>query len=142
MLFTGYINAEKLEQDHPCVIDIIRQRFLAAPSPPDAPYILQDENSAVADHSQARQVTTVLKHLNNKTKGFFVECGASDGEFVSNTLYMENVLKWDGILIEAESNAYETLLTRNRKAWKVPACLATEPYPMQVIPRREKPAMI
>jgi hypothetical protein len=31
-----------------------------------------------------------------------VECGAGDGETLSNTLFMERKLKWQGVLIEAD----------------------------------------
>ena len=34
--------------------------------------------------------------------GFFVECGALDGETRSNTLILEEELEWNGILIEAD----------------------------------------
>ena len=34
--------------------------------------------------------------------GFFVECGAFDGETRSNTLNLERDLGWTGVLIEAD----------------------------------------
>ena len=128
-----YMNDNKLAQDHPCVINTIRRQFLEPPSPLNVPYQLTDASSTQSDHSQAGQVTDILNYLKNKTSGFFIECGANDGEFVSNTLYMESALKWEGILIEASSDNYKVLQSRNRKAWKSPACLSTEPYPTKVI---------
>ena len=38
----------------------------------------------------------------NQKNGFFVECGAFDGETRSNTLILEEELEWNGILIEAD----------------------------------------
>ena len=34
------MNALRLQQDHPCVIEMIRKHFLIAPSPPHVPYKL------------------------------------------------------------------------------------------------------
>jgi hypothetical protein len=68
-----------------------------------------------------------------QTEGFFVECGAADGEQVSNTLYMERYLGWGGILIEADTKFYERLMTRKRKALALHACLSLEPFPTKVI---------
>lgn len=61
-----------------------------------------------------------------------MECGASDGEFLSNTVYLERFVNWTGILIEPEPLSYEHLLQRKRKSWTVPACLSLEPYPTEV----------
>lgn len=69
-----------------------------------------------------------------QTNGFFIECGGYDGEFLSNTLFMERYLGWSGLLIEADRKAFNKLLTRNRKAYTTPVCLSTELYPIQVSP--------
>lgn len=61
-----------------------------------------------------------------------MECGALDGEFTSNTLYMERKLNWNGVLIEANPSTYNELLKRHRKAWTLPICLSLEPYPTEV----------
>ncbi|XP_046637705.1 protein Star-like, partial [Daphnia pulicaria] len=68
-----------------------------------------------------------------QTNGFFIECGALDGEFLSNTLYMERSLNWTGILIEADQKAFSQLAGRNRKAYSLPVCLSTKPYPVEVV---------
>lgn len=65
-------------------------------------------------------------------EGFFVECGALDGDWLSNSLYLERSLKWTGLLIEANPTSYQKLLSRNRKSWTLPVCLSLEPYPTQV----------
>lgn len=64
-----------------------------------------------------------------KEKGFFIECGALDGQVRSNTLFMEQHLGWQGILIEADPKNYQKLLEKNRRAWSVPACLSTSTSP-------------
>ena len=60
------MNANKLAQDHPCVIDTIRRLYLDEPSPIDVPYNLSDASAAQSDKSQAGQVSTVLGYLKNK----------------------------------------------------------------------------
>lgn len=64
--------------------------------------------------------------------GFFVDVGAFNGENSSNTLYMEKVLDWKGILIEPNPTSYELLKTKNRRAWSLPACISIKPYPALV----------
>lgn len=67
-----------------------------------------------------------------QTNGFFVECGALDGENLSNTLYMERFLNWTGVLIEADPQVLSTLMTRKRKSSILPVCLSDDPYPQEV----------
>ena len=38
---------------------------------------------------QANQVEILLDIFENKQNGFFIEAGAHDGEYLSNTLYLE-----------------------------------------------------
>lgn len=51
--------------------------------------------------SQAAQDKWVEDMTEGKTGGFFVEVGAYDGIHSSNTYYLEQVLGWRGICIEA-----------------------------------------
>lgn len=39
---TDYINEQKLAQDHPCVIELIRNMYMSQPSPRHVPYNLTD----------------------------------------------------------------------------------------------------
>ena len=74
----------------------------------------------------------LLLFVRFQTNGFFIECGGYDGEFLSNTLYMERWLGWSGLLIEADKKAFGRLISRNRKAYTSPVCLSTKLYPRQV----------
>ena len=71
----------------------------------------------------------ILEHLKGKTGGFFIECGANDGEFQSNTMYLESKMGWTGLLVEASPVLSRKLLARNRKVsstFKVFALIRTE----------------
>ncbi len=66
-------------------------------------------------HSQLAQDQWVLDRLNQKERGFFIEIGAYDGVYHSNTLTLEQ-LGWKGILIEADREASKQA-TQNRQAF-------------------------
>ena len=53
------------------------------------------------------------KLFNYKTNGFFIELGANDGLFQSNTAFFEKNRNWKGILIEPSKKAFE-LCKKNR----------------------------
>uniref|UniRef100_A0A0N8DYR3 Uncharacterized protein n=1 Tax=Daphnia magna TaxID=35525 RepID=A0A0N8DYR3_9CRUS len=122
-----YANANKLQQDHPCVIQLIRRDYLRPPASKSLAYQMDHPESIDPSDGQSK---AILKILQNKRRGFFIEAGGFDGEFLSNTLFMERSLQWSGLLIEADKKAYSKLLKRNRKAFSSPACLSTKPYPM------------
>ena len=48
-----------------------------------------------------------LNEIFNKKGGFFIELGANDGLFQSNTAYLEKKMEWSGILIEPSLKGYE-----------------------------------
>ncbi|KZS12671.1 Uncharacterized protein APZ42_022814 [Daphnia magna] len=124
-----YVNSHQLQQDHPCVIDIIRRKYLHSPSAVNGSVFV--ERTDVIDPS-AGQSSIVVPHLNNKTGGFFVECGAGDGETLSNTYYMEKQLKWQGVLIEADRKSFSRILASKRQSYALPVCLSLKPYPTEV----------
>ena len=64
--------------------------------------------------------------------GFFVECGALDGETRSNTLYMERFLGWTGLLVEADPSNFKKVLSKQRNAWAVNVCLNSRNVKSQV----------
>ena len=64
--------------------------------------------------------------------GFFIECGALDGETRSNTLVFEKELGWKGLLVEGDPKNFELVKKKNRKAWSANVCLSTKPYPNKV----------
>ncbi|XP_021966736.1 uncharacterized protein LOC110861910 [Folsomia candida] len=71
----------------------------------------------------------VLK--DKKTGGFFVECGANDGEFMSNTIALEKDQQWSGLLIEGSPLLSKILRRKRRNAWVADVCL-TGRYPERI----------
>ena len=71
----------------------------------------------------------------NKTNGFFIESGALDGQFLSNTLWLEQNFNWTGLLIEPDNLNYKDLREKNRKSWLSNSCISTELYPKKVFLR-------
>ena len=60
-------------------------------------------------------VDNLKKYLDFKN-GFFIEVGAHDGVFQSNTLNLEKNLGWTGVLIEPSLNAYLECLKNRPKS--------------------------
>lgn len=54
-----------------------------------------------------------LNNIFNKKGGFFIELGANDGLFQSNTAFLEKEMEWTGILIEPSLKGYQ-LCIKNR----------------------------
>jgi FkbM family methyltransferase len=86
----------------------------AAPRPDDT----LDNHAA----SQLGQDLWVLERTNNKTGGFFVEFGATDGVIFSNSLLLEKEFGWTGICAEPNPDFYEKLET-NRACIVSPDCI-------------------
>ena len=78
--------------------------------------------------SQYMQDRFIDKLFDNKRRGFFVEVGAYDGETGSNTLLLERLRKWNGILIEANPYNFKSMLNLDRKCYMINSCVSrTEP---------------
>jgi len=60
-------------------------------------------------YSQFGEDEFLHKNYLNYRNGFFIELGASSGDYSSNTKFFENELGWNGILIEP-TNQYEQLI--------------------------------
>jgi len=55
------------------------------------------------DASQVGQSRFVDTLLSGRRDGFFIECGAADGEVYSNSLFFELERNWTGLLIEVST---------------------------------------
>ncbi|CAL4236616.1 unnamed protein product, partial [Meganyctiphanes norvegica] len=119
------------------LLSVIREKYIMPPS--TARYKLRFNESErdgfgyrlYEGEFSYQWCTKIIKSLffNMKNAGFFVEAGALDGEFLSNTLYLETQLSWTGLLVESDGDSYRELLKKNRRAWSSHSCLATKPYP-------------
>ena len=89
-------------------------------------------NSGRKHFSQIGQSEWVDERLKQRRNGFFVECGAFDGETYSNSLFFELERNWTGLLVEANPNNYRTLLEKNRNAYVLGACLSPTRLPGQL----------
>lgn len=73
-----------------------------------------------------------LKHKN----GFFVDVGAHDGVFLSNTFFFENELNWSGVCVEPSKQSQ--FLIKNRPNSKVFNCCACPlEFNNQIVRHRE-----
>jgi FkbM family methyltransferase len=61
--------------------------------------------------------------FNFKEEGFFLDIGAHDGIYISNTLLLERKFGWNGICIEANPYSFEQL-QQNRKCRTINVALA------------------
>ncbi|KAK2154876.1 hypothetical protein LSH36_255g03008 [Paralvinella palmiformis] len=80
--------------------------------------------SAKNGSAPSDQWRVVDKALRQKTNGFFVECGATDGVTFSDTLHFERSRNWTGLLVEAEPTAFADLLRNKRDSFVTNACLS------------------
>ena len=70
---TEYANDKKLQQDHPCVIRLIREKYLRQPADKNLPYQLDHPERIDSSDGQAKDIRNILKNkviyyiqLNNK----------------------------------------------------------------------------
>ncbi|XP_021343454.1 uncharacterized protein LOC110443514 [Mizuhopecten yessoensis] len=123
-----YLNGQRVAQNNPTLVSLIRNYYIEMPSL--EPYHL--DNPDVVELSNG-QTPVVDSRLNYMEGGFYVECGALNGEKGSNSLFFERVRKWNGLLIEADPTNYKALKSKNRKAFTLNACLYPKPHPAEVM---------
>jgi FkbM family methyltransferase len=64
-------------------------------------------------HAQLFQDVVALDHFNFKKNGYFVEFGATDGKFLSNSFLLESNFNWNGIVAEP-ARVWHAELKKNR----------------------------
>lgn len=79
----------------------------------------------------------VVALFEGQPPGFFVEAGALDGEYLSNTVYLEREKGWSGLLVEPDRDMFAVLLSKHRRAWASHSCLATSSHPSQASPHTQ-----
>lgn len=150
------LNGPSISQEDDRLLAKLRAVYLHPPPPASVPLNLTDSEEFDTSMGQAQVIKKLLKYkvglmnckiqLKNRTfiifshtslflpqrNGFFIECGALDGEIRSNTLYFERYLGWTGLLIEGDPSNYAAMVYKHRKAWLSPACLSLNPFPSVV----------
>jgi FkbM family methyltransferase len=61
--------------------------------------------------SPGAAASKLVPYFKNKKNGFFIEAGANNGFRQSNTLYLEVILGWHGLLIEPNPHEFSNLQT-------------------------------
>lgn len=128
--------------DDPHLIKMVIRNFLNAPA--TEPYALMHDIVRTNVHAAGYMLykgefaymfcQEVIRDIfEGANPGFFVEAGALDGEFLSNTLLLEKEHGWTGLLVEADGDMYEELLRKRRRAWASHSCLSSSPYPYRDI---------
>ncbi|KAK2148652.1 hypothetical protein LSH36_488g06091 [Paralvinella palmiformis] len=120
------IHLRNADQADPELIRHIREFWIIPPF--KGPISLQKHINTYPvpgrDFSQSNQPTIVNELLSNKTEGFYLECGAADGEYHSNSLFFELYHHWNGLLIEANPIFFKRLILKKRRAFMLNACLS------------------
>ncbi|KAK7076642.1 hypothetical protein SK128_015311 [Halocaridina rubra] len=75
----------------------------------------------------------LVKLFSDSKPGFFVEAGALDGEYLSNTLWLEQYVGWTGLLVEPDKESFRHLQNKHRKSWTSNTCLSNQPYPKETV---------
>jgi len=83
----------------------------------------RESRSCVCNQTRAQfredcRLLPLLLAVTPPTGGRFVELGALDGLSGSNTYALEKCLQWKGLLIEANPESFQKILTSNRTAAK------------------------
>ncbi|XP_047485923.1 uncharacterized protein LOC125037005 [Penaeus chinensis] len=117
-----------LEAEDPRVITWIREEHLHQPS--SLPYYLEiGKNVDFTKLEYWQRVHEgIMQMMDGKRGGFFLEAGALDGYYQSNTFFLERDLGWTGLLVEPNPVFFEALLARHRRAWATDLCLGTKPH--------------
>ncbi|MBR1248000.1 FkbM family methyltransferase [Bradyrhizobium sp. AUGA SZCCT0169] len=79
----------------------------------------------INSHAQLFQDLLVIFLLRGKREGFFVEFGATNGRDLSNTLMLEELFSWKGLLAEP-AKCWHSALRANRKALIDTRCVWTQ----------------
>ena len=109
-------NLNGLNQDDPILIQKIKNDILIPPNPHQT-LTLKDppETNESGQYGQVSRIEKILGlSKNNPKSGFFIEAGAADGEWFSNTLYFERHHGWTGLLVEPNPDLLSDLVKTHR----------------------------
>lgn len=83
-------------------------------------FVLENLDKSVSQLQQdlvAQFLSSMMrKKDSSKTTAYFVEIGANDGKYLSNTFTLENAFGWNGLLSEVNSSLAQTLFLNRPKS--------------------------
>ena len=109
-------NLNGLEQNDPILIQKIKNDILIPPNRHQT-LSLKDppEDNEGGQYGQVSRIEKILRlSKSNPKSGFFIEAGAADGEWFSNTLYFERHHGWTGLLVEPNPDLLSDLVKTHR----------------------------
>lgn len=111
----------------PILVDLILEDHIRQPynGPPSQKLLEVIKDPKIKYGGQYEQSLIVDKHFQGKTNGFFIEAGAWNGAYLSNSLFLEVERNWTGLLIEANTKAFEHLSALQRRAFSFHGCVST-----------------
>ncbi|XP_059469038.1 protein Star-like [Neocloeon triangulifer] len=118
-----------LAENDPVLLDYTRN-LLIEPADRNSPYALFNPNAT--DYTNMNSSLIAYSLLKNRNNGFFVDCGAFDGESLSSSLPLEKLFNWKGLLVDAGPRQIQRLLLKGRKAWIAPTCMSKNKTSMKV----------
>jgi len=103
-----------------CFINFIRDTYIIPP--PVKPSTL----SNATPRDCLLPMLDILQKLFPQGRGFFIDSGANDGEYNSNTIFLERDHQWTGILIEPDKKAFKKLKSKGRNSIISNLCISTK----------------
>ena len=129
-----YQELNGMQQNDSFLIDFIKNNVLIKPDNLSLNLTKIKQDDYYKMRGQLNQAIIVEQILDpkanertNKLQGFFIEAGAADGEYLSNTLYFEIKYGWTGLLVEPNPDLLRKLYSKHRNAYILPHCLSTKP---------------
>ncbi|XP_047484629.1 uncharacterized protein LOC125036211 [Penaeus chinensis] len=122
-----------LHQEDPQVLDWTRRQFKTSSAKRykfnGVLNALDDRYLSASQEFIGEQVQKLFNaSLAKGAPGTFLEAGAYDGEFLSNTLWLEVESGWRGVLVEPNPESFSRLLSKGRRgALALNSCLSTSP---------------
>ena len=90
------------------------------------PYNLSHQFKRKTYFSQDKQDVFVDYYCKNMTNGTFFEAGTADGVTFSNSMFFERERHWTGVLIEAKTELYTSLVAVHRNSYTINSCLSLD----------------
>ena len=111
-------NLNGLEQNDPILIQKIKNDILIPPNRHQTLSVKDPlEDNEGGQYGQVSRIEKILGlSKSNPKSGFFIEAGAADGEWFSNTLYFERHHGWTGLLVEPNPDLLSNLSSADHGA--------------------------